>query len=135
MNFDNGWNGFAGTNWISVSSIGVDREASAFVNTAAKFNGSVHLEIPYFSNSHLPEFATSFCYKRNSAGGTAIQGLISNGNCVDPPSISITSGQGIVSAVLATDNDILTIPAIAVSRNKISASCRIALVLHEFHML
>ena len=120
MNFDDGWNGFAGTNGIYVSSINVDREASAFVNTAAKFDGSAHLEIPYFSNQHLPEFATSFVYKRNSVGGTAIQGLISNGNCVNTPSISITSGQGTVSAVLATDNDILTITAIAVSRNKIS---------------
>ncbi|KAI0218708.1 hypothetical protein LSAT2_029577 [Lamellibrachia satsuma] len=115
VNFDSGWNGFASTNWVYVQPINVDREPSAFVNSAAKFDGYGHLEIPRFSNSYgrWKQFAVSFCYKRSSVGGTATQGLVNNGNCVSAPSISITSGQGTIAALLTTESGTVTVSGIA----------------------
>ncbi|KAI0235586.1 Zonadhesin [Lamellibrachia satsuma] len=119
VNFDAGWNGFGATHWVYVQPINVDRESSAFVGSAAKFNGSGRLEIPRFSNSYgnWKQFAVSFCYKRSSVGGTATQGLVSNGNCVSAPSISITSGQGTIAAHLSTESGTVTISGIVAADN------------------
>ena len=117
VNFDAGWNGFGATHWVYVQPINVDRESSAFVGSAAKFNGAGRLEFPRFSNSygHWKQFAVSFCYKRSSVGGTATQGLVSNGNCVSAPSISITSGKGTIAAHLSTESGTVTTAGIQVS--------------------
>ncbi|KAK2173231.1 hypothetical protein NP493_891g00044 [Ridgeia piscesae] len=102
------------TNWVWVEAIKVDREPAAFIKTAARFDGSSHLEIPRFANSYATwtQFAVSFCYKRDSNGGTATQGLVTNGNCFATASISITSGQGVISARFTTRSGTVTISEI-----------------------
>ena len=117
VNFDAGWNGFGATNWVYVQPINVDREPSAFIGSAAKFGGSGRLEIPRFSNAYgqWTEFAVSFWYKRNSRGGSAAQGLCSNGNCVARPSISIVSMPGTIGAQLITTGGSASVTGIQVS--------------------
>ena len=119
MSFDAGWNGFGATHWVYVQAISVEREPSYIVDSAAKFDGTGHLEIPRFSNAYdqWNQFAVSFWYKRDSKGGGAEQGLVSNGNCVSEPSIGIKSTPGEIEAVLITSGGRASVTGVTVRYN------------------
>ena len=116
VSFDAGWDGFGASNWVYVQAIKVEREPSDIVDKAAKFDGTGHLEIPRFSNAYgqWSQFAVSFWYKRDSQGGSAVQGLISNGNCVAEPSIGIKSNPGTIEAVLVTSGGRASVTGVTV---------------------
>jgi len=71
--------------------------------TAAFFDGSAMLEIPFFKNSYnsYETFSVSFWYKRTGSS-RANQGLIDNGDCAYDPSIMISSKPNTIGGRLAT---------------------------------
>ncbi|KAI0227776.1 hypothetical protein LSAT2_021736 [Lamellibrachia satsuma] len=104
VDFESGWNGMRATNGIYIASPNVKIKSRTAFGRSAYFNGvSANLRVPRFASSYstFGAFAISFWYKRLDTT-TVVQGLITNGDCTNEPSILILSGKDSLDVKFAT---------------------------------